>query len=55
MKKNKENKNARPSYVVPLKNEFKTSHAHIIDLHRSADPGTSYTVVPRGIADLYPQ
>ena len=30
-----------------------TTHAQI-DKHHPVDPGTSYTVVPRGVADLYP-
>ena len=42
------------SDFVPLKNGFDSFRAQI-DEHNPVDPGTSYTVVPRGVADLYPQ
>ena len=40
------------SGVVPLKSGFYAFRAQIGQHHR-VDPGTSYTVVPRGLADLY--
>ena len=41
------------SDFVPLRSWFYSFRAQI-DLHHPVDPGTSYFVVPRGVADLYP-
>ena len=41
------------SDFVPLKNGFYSFRAQT-DYHHPVDPGTSYTVVPTGVADLFP-
>ena len=41
------------SNFVPLKNGVYVFRVHT-DQHHPVDPGTSYTVVPRRVADLYP-
>ena len=41
------------SDFLPLKNGFNGFRAQI-DEHHPVDPGTSYTVVGRAVADLYP-
>ena len=41
------------SDFVPLTNGFYSFRAQT-DQHHPVDPGTSYTVVARGVADLYP-